>query len=137
MSQLSIAYGPDLAPGSPGTRLPLVRLAKGGDLFDLLTPGRLTLFTQGLQGPVESRIPLRRVTLIDNHFYRPKADADQTEAQPVLREQMARLGPFARVLVRPDGYVAAIDRRGEDTAVAAFLRRLDAGGQLDAGGWPA
>ncbi len=128
MSQLSIAYGPDPAPGNPGTRLPLVRLAKGGDLFDVLTPGRLTLFTQGPQKPFDTHVPLRRVGLIDNRFYRPKGGAEEAEAQPVLREQLARLGPFARILVRPDGYIAAIDRRSEDTTVAACLHRLGAAG---------
>ena len=72
--------------------------------------------------------PLRRVGLIDNRFYRPKGGAEEAEAQPVLREQLARLGPFARILVRPDGYIAAIDRRSEDTTVAACLHRLGAAG---------
>lgn len=130
MTQLAIAYRPEAEPGTAGTRLPWIRLAKGGDLFDLLTPGHLTLFSADMAASPKTSLPLRQVRLIDNRFYRPGEGTAQTEFQPVQREELARLGPFARLLVRPDGYVAAIDRSEEESGVATLLNRMEQGG------WP-
>lgn len=128
MTQLAIAYRPETEPGATGTRLPWVRLAKGGDLFDLLTPGHFTLFSAGTAASSETSLPLRTVELIDNRFYRPSDSAALTERHPVQQEELARLGPFVRLLVRPDGYVAAIDRSEDGRSVAAMLDRLEHGG---------
>lgn len=128
MSQLAIAYGSEARPGPVGERLPWVRLAKGGDLFDLLTPGHFTLVNAGMVQAPETTLALRNVGLIDNRFYRPSENVGQGEIHPVQKEELARLGPFVRLLVRPDGYVAAIDRNEGDRAVATLLGRLENGG---------
>lgn len=126
MAQLGIGYG--AAPTGAGARLPWLRCARGGDLFDLLSPGKLTLFHLGPVEPVAAPVPLRVVRLVDNRFYRLSGEAsgDPVETHPVVRAELTRLGGVARLLVRPDGYVAAVDRTPENSDIARYLAQLAA-----------
>lgn len=123
MAQLSIRYTLE-TQGDIGKRLPQVRLAEGGDLFDLIKPGQPMLLHVNADqtGPQSAAAGVLHVRLVDNHFFRASADrATDQGLYPVARSELARLPKATRLLVRPDGYVAAIDRSAHDTNVAAQI----------------
>ncbi|MGQ0710027.1 MAG: FAD-dependent monooxygenase [Rhodoferax sp.] len=124
MAQLAVAYG---APTqhAPGARLVWFRLAQGADGFDLLSPGRLTLLDLCGAPLPPCTLPLRRVRLVSNRYFRPPAQPDpHLEVHPIEAEELRRLKGAARLLLRPDGYVLAIDQHPGDTNVAQGLAAL-------------
>jgi 2-polyprenyl-6-methoxyphenol hydroxylase-like FAD-dependent oxidoreductase len=124
MAQLGVAYG-NAQPGAVGARLVWFRLAQGGDGFDLMSPGKLTLIDLCGATLPSSPLPLRLVRLVDNRYYRPEASpTTELELYPVDAAELRRLGLVARLLVRPDGYLAAVDHSPSDQSVAHVLDKL-------------
>lgn len=124
MAQLRIAYGTGPDPVAPGKRLPWVRLADGGDLFDLLAPGRMLVLHLSGGDALGGAWPVDEIRLDDNRYYRPGETAGPMAVRPATTRERAKLGLVARVLVRPDGYVAAVDRSLRDRAVSNRLGEL-------------
>ena len=120
MAQLAIRYAPDDQRGIGG-RLPHVRLAEGGDLFDLVAPGRpIVLHVNPARAtPKVGTSGVLNIRLIDNRFFRASPDrAADHGLYPVAGPELKKLPNAARLLVRPDGYIAALDRADRDTNVA-------------------
>ena len=122
MAQLGIGYA-DTTGIVAGNRLPWFRLADGRDGFDLLNPGRMTVLI--LQGDPGDHGAADAVRIIDNRFFRPSKDAKITELGADA-DQIARLGQVARLLVRPDGYIAAVDLSTDATDTADFMKGVGA-----------
>lgn len=111
MAQLGISYVQD-DPRSVGSRVPLIKLANGGDIFDLLKPGKpLIVHLNGDNiTPLPYKKALMQAALVDNHFFRADPEDKTTLSHyPVTHSELAKLPKAARILVRPDGYIAAID----------------------------
>ena len=123
MAQLAINYAPN-NNGEVGFRLPQVRLAEGGDLFDIITPGQPLVLHLGAAevSQLKCTLPVAQVSLVDNHFFRadPERNSDQ-RLIPVAKSELAKLPKASRLLVRPDGYIAAIDRAPSDRNVATQI----------------
>lgn len=124
MAQLAISYqtGPD--PITAGHRLPWVKTANGSDLFDQMQPGQLLLLHLVPPVPHSSDLDLCQVQLIDNQYYRPDETTQRMDSLPLTTQQHARLGGAARILVRPDGYIAAVDKTSQDHDIADVLLTL-------------
>lgn len=123
MAQLAISYVPT-SQGLVGTRLPLVRLANGEDVFDLIKPsGPLLLYLNGEAAkPLRCKSSVTQASLVDNHYFR--IDPSQTvfpDLHPVVKAEMAKLPHVARILVRPDGYIAAVDASADSHDIADLL----------------
>jgi len=121
MTQLGIGYGVSggaVGGLAVGRRLPWFRLADGRDGFDLLHPGRFTRLS--FAGPRLNHPLVQDILVADNRYFRPAPD-DPLATVAATADQIARLGPIAAVLVRPDGYIAAVDASAHATDIAACL----------------
>lgn len=123
MAQLAINYTPK-GQSVVGTRVPLIKLATGGDVFDLLMPGKPLVLH--LSGENAKLLPCKggvsQIVLVDNHFYR--ADPTRNPSlglRPVLSTELAKLPNAARILIRPDGYVAAVDETAASHNITDLL----------------
>lgn len=120
MAQLAVGYRTS-EQSLTGTRLPYVKLADGRDLFDLLRPGRPLL----LHIRTEPSARLREVSeifLVDNHYFRADPSRERCVQQhPASFSELNKLFGATRILVRPDGYIAAIDRSMDAINVATTL----------------
>lgn len=128
MAQLSISYGSDKISGGMGTRVPWVRLAKGGDLFDFLDGGEFVLLHLSGKTELQADVPVRQVVLVDNRYYRPEPKVLGIMQVPVHTGELQRLGGVSRILIRPDGYIAAVDMQDESENCAQFLSNFATAG---------
>lgn len=128
MAQLGIAYGNAGDSLAAGKRLPWVKTADGNDLYDLLQPGQfclLHLASGNIKAPNADATALNEVRLEDNRFYRPGRQEDAITVRPIESGELGKLNHVARLLVRPDGYIAAVDRDAQDDAIASYLTALN------------
>lgn len=120
MAQLAVDYSTS-AQSLTGTRLPYVKLVDGRDLFDLLRPGRPLL----LHLQTEPSAQIRGVSeafLADNHYFRADPSREKCVQQhPASFSELNKLFGAKRILVRPDGYIAAIDQSTDAKNVATAL----------------
>lgn len=125
MAQLAIRYGPE-EQGITGARLPYISLAAGGDVFDLLKPGRpLLLHIEDITlNDFERLRGISQVHLLDNHYFRKALKKAQTMQQhSLVSSELEKLSGAKRILVRPDGYIAAIDQTSGAQNVTAQLAK--------------
>lgn len=123
MAQLAIHYTSD-GQSQVGIRVPLIRLANGGDVFDMLTPGKPLVLHLGDENakPLSCKIGVSQAVLVDNHYFRVNPDRETPLCHyPVVNTELTKLRGAHRVLIRPDGYIAAVDKTADGQSVASVL----------------
>lgn len=131
IAQITVAYGDNTDNPSPGARMPWLPLANGEDIFDHIAPSGLTLLETGNRAQLEpSTTPIKRILLSDNQYFRREAKANEIETLPVRLPELKRIDNAARMLIRPDGYLIAVDIHHTGTNCTRAIERMNLKGML-------